>query len=63
MTDYENLLHIDHDFHMSKIEQIPSNTEFSEFAPMRMKLVWLPNTIPDTVFEFSQNAKLKSRLI
>ena len=48
--------YIDQDFYMSKIEQIPSNTEFSKFAYMRMKLAWLANTRPDIVLEISQTA-------
>ena len=49
--------HVDQDFYMSKIEQILSNTESSKYAPMRMKLSWLANTWPDTVFEISQTAQ------
>ena len=38
ITESENMYHIDRDFCMSKIEQIPSNAEFCKFASMRMKL-------------------------
>ena len=54
ITESDNMYHIDSDFHMSKIEQIPSETEFSKFASMRMKLAWLPNTKHDIVFEISK---------
>ena len=51
ITDSENMYHIDQDFYINKIEQIPSNTAFSKFVFMRMKLAWLANTRPDIVFE------------
>ena len=54
ITESDNMCHIDQDFYMSKIEQIPSNAEFSKFASMRMKLAWLANTRPDIVLEISQ---------
>ena len=38
IIESENLYHIDQDFYVSKIEQIPSDAEFSQFASMRMKL-------------------------
>ena len=40
ITESDNIYHIDLDFYMSKIEQIPSDAEFSTFASMRMKLAW-----------------------
>ena len=36
ITDFENMCHFDKDFYMSKIEKIPSCTEFSKFASMRV---------------------------
>ena len=44
ITESDNMYQIDQDFYMSKIEQIPSDAEFSKFSFMRMKLAWLKNT-------------------
>ena len=38
VTDSDSIFHIDQDFYMSTIEQIPSDAEFSEVSSMRMKL-------------------------
>ena len=54
ITESDNMYHIDQDLYMNKIEQIPSNAEFSKFASMKMKLVWLANTRPNKVLEISQ---------
>ena len=54
ITESDNIYHTDQDFYLSKIEQIPSNAEFSKFAFMRMKLSWLANTRRDIIFEISK---------
>ena len=54
VVESDNMYHIDKDFYMSRIEQILSDAEFSQFTSIRMKFTWLENTIPDIVFEISQ---------
>ena len=54
IIDFNDVYTIDQDSHMSKIEQIPFEAEFSMLVSMRMKLVRLVNTRPDIVFEISQ---------
>ena len=44
ITKFDNMYHIDQDFYMNKIGQIPSNAEFSKFASKRMRLTWIANT-------------------
>ena len=51
ITESENMFHIDQDFYMSRIEQIPLNAKFSRFASMKMKLACLANTRTDIVLE------------
>ena len=34
ITEFDNIYHIDQDFYMSKIEQIPSDSELSKFSSM-----------------------------
>ena len=51
ITEFDTIYHINKDFYMSKIDQIPSNAEFGKFASMNMKLVWLARTKPDIVLE------------
>ena len=57
ITESDNMYHIDQDFYMGKIEQIPSSAEFSKFTSMRMKPARLANTWPDIVFEILQIAQ------
>ena len=40
ITESDKMYHIDQGFYMSKIEQIPSDAEFSDFASIGMKLAW-----------------------
>ena len=58
ITESENTYHIDQDFYMDKMEQIPSYTEFSKFTSTRMKLSWLANTRPNKVLEISRIAQV-----
>ena len=58
MTESDSLYHIEQDFYMSTTEQIPSDTEFSNFASMRMRVAWKANTRPRLVFEISQTAQV-----
>ena len=58
ITYNQGMFNIDQDFYMSKIEQIPSDAEFSKFASMRMKLACLANTRQDLAFKISQIAKV-----
>ena len=58
ITEKQDMLIIDQDFYLNKIEQIPSEAEFSKFAPMGMKIAWLANTRPDLAFEISQKAQV-----
>ena len=58
ITESDNMHHIDQDFYMNKVEQIPSNTEFSKLSSTRVRLAWLANTRPDIVFEISQIAQV-----
>ena len=58
INESDNVYHIDQDLHMNKIEQIPSDAEFSKFPSMRMKLAWLPYTGPDIAPEISQIARV-----
>ena len=39
---------------MNKIEQTPSEADFSMIDSMRMELSWLANTRPNIVLEISQ---------
>ena len=58
IIESENMYHIDQDFYVSKIDQIPSDSEFSKFSSMRMKLPWLEIIRPDIVFEISQTTQV-----
>ena len=58
MTESENMFHVDQDFYMNKIEQIPSDAELSKFASMRIKLAWVSSTGPDIVLEVSNIAQV-----
>ena len=50
----ENMYHIDQDFFMSKIGQIPSDAEFSKFGLYENETRMLCNSRHDIVFEISQ---------
>ena len=52
------MFHIDQDFHINKIEQIPSDAVFRKFISMRMKLAWIAKTRPNIAFEISQIAQI-----
>ena len=58
ITESDNMYHINQDFYESKIEQVPSDAEFSKFVSMEMRLEWLANTRPDIVFKISQIAQV-----
>ena len=45
-TASDIMYHIDQDFYMSRTEQTRSNAEFSKFASMRARLVWLETIDP-----------------
>ena len=53
-----SMYNIDQDFYMSKIEQIPTDDEFSKFDLMRMILEWLADTRSGVVLEISQIAQV-----
>ena len=57
ITESDNMYHIDQNLYMSKSEQIPSNTEFNTFSPMRMKLAWQENNRLHIVLEISRPAQ------
>ena len=44
ISESDSRYHIDHDFFMSRVEQAPSNANFSNFVSMRMRLTWIENT-------------------
>ena len=41
--EVEDIVHIDPDFYMNKMEKIPNDTKFIKFASMQPKLAWLAN--------------------
>ena len=51
ITNHEDAFHINQDFYMNRIEQIPMDADLSKFASMQMRLAWLANSIPDLVLE------------
>ena len=57
-TEFQELLHINQDFYVSKIEQIPIEADLSKSTSMRMKLAWIASPRPDLVFELSQIAQV-----
>ena len=58
ITESDNMSHIDQDFCMNKIEQIPSYVEFTKFVSVKMKITWLTNIRPEIVFEITQIVQL-----
>jgi len=51
-------LTIDQTFYLKKLECLESDSNFSDFRSMRMRIAWLANTRPDMQFEISQLAQV-----
>ena len=58
ITESDKMYHIDQEFFMSKIEQIPSDAEFIKPASMRINLALYAKNRPDIVFQISQIAQV-----